>query len=64
MTTIDLIRSRREEALKVAQRQGVTSVRVFGSVARHEESGDSNIVTESGLNPLFRDQVLADAVAL
>ena len=96
MTTIDLILSKRDDVLKVAQRHGVTSVRVFGSVARREESGDSDvdllvttgpevsswfpaglildlekllgrhidIVTESGLNPLLRDQVLAEAVAL
>ena len=96
MTTIDLIQSKRDDVLKVAQKHGVTSVRVFGSVARGEESGDSDvdllvttgpevsswfpaglildlekllgrhidIVTESGLNPLLRDQVLAEAVAL
>jgi predicted nucleotidyltransferase len=96
MTTIDLIQSKRDDVLKVAQQHGVTSVRVFGSVASREESGDSDVgllvttgpevsswfpaglildlekllgrhidvVTESGLNPLLRDQVLAEAVAL
>lgn len=96
MTTFDLIQSRRDDVLRVAQRHGVTSVRVFGSVARGEESGDSDVdllvttgpevsswfpaglildlerlldrpvdvVTEPGLNPLLRDQVLAEAVAL
>lgn len=97
MTTIDFIQSKRDDVLKLAQQHGVTSVRVFGSVARREDSGDSDVdllvttgpkvsswfpaglwihdlekllgrhidvVTESGLNPLLRDQVLAEAVAL
>ena len=96
MTTIDLLHEKREDVLKVAGRHGVTSVRVFGSVARGDESSASDIdllvttgpsvspwvpaglildleellgrhidiVTESGLNPLLRDQVLTEAVAL
>ncbi len=96
MTTIDLLQAKREDVLKVAQRHGVTSIRVFGSVARGAESAESDvnllvttgpkvspwfpaglildleqllgrpidIVTESGLNPLIRDQVLTEAVAL
>ena len=96
MTTIDFLQTKREDVLEVAQRHGVTSIRVFGSVARGEESADSDIdllittgpkvspwfpaglileleqllgrhidiVTESGLNPLLRDQVLSEAVAL
>ncbi len=96
MTTIDLLQAKREDVLKVAQRHGVTSIRVFGSVARCAESAESDvnllvttgpkvspwfpaglildleqllgrpidIVTESGLNPLIRDQVLTEAVAL
>ena len=96
MTTIDFLQTKREDVLEVAQRHGVTSIRVFGSVARGEESADSDIdllittgpkvspwfpaglileleqllgrhidiVTESGLNPLIRDQVLTEAVTL
>ena len=96
MTTIDLLHEKREDVLRVADRHGVTSIRVFGSVARGEESSASDIdllvttgpsvspwfpaglildleellgrhidiVTESGLNPLLRDQVLTEAVAL
>ena len=96
MTTIDLLQARRTDVLEVAQRHGVTSIMVFGSVARGEESAESdidllvtigpkvsswfpaglileleqllgrhiNIVTESGLNPLLREQVLNEAVAL
>ena len=96
MATIDILQEKRDEVLEVAQRHGVTSVRVFGSVARGEESPESDIdllvttgptvsswfpaglildleqllgrhidvVTETGLNPLIRDEVLSEAVAL
>jgi len=96
MTTIDLLRARRMDVIEVAQRHGVTSIMVFGSVARGEESAESDIdllvttgskvsswfpaglileleqllgrhidiVTESGLNPLLQEQVLAEAVVL
>ena len=96
MTTFDILREKREDVLKVAQRHGVTSMRVFGSVARGDESAHSDIdllvttgprvspwfpaglileleqllgrhidiVTEPGLNPLLRDHVLTEAVAL
>ena len=96
MMTIDILQEKRDAVLEVAQRPGVTSVRVFGSVARGEESPESDIdllvttgptvsawfpaglildleellgrhidvVTESGLNPLLRDQVMGEAVPL
>jgi uncharacterized protein len=96
MTTIDLLRHRRDDVLSLAQRHGVQSIRVFGSVARGEDSPGSDIdflvtvgprtsswfpaglvvdlekllgrrvdiVTEPGLNPLLRDQVLMEAVPL
>ena len=94
--TIETLQDKRDAVLDVAERHGVTSVRVFGSVARGEESPESDIdllvttgpevspwfpaglvldleellgrhidvVTESGLNPLLRDQVLSEAVPL
>jgi predicted nucleotidyltransferase len=96
MTTIDILQEKRKDVLEVAERHGVTSIRIFGSVARGDESSESDIdllvttgptvspwfpaglildleqllgrhidiVTESGLNPLLRDQVLTEAVAL
>lgn len=96
MTTFDILKEKREDVLEVAQKHGVTSLRVFGSVARGDESAESDIdllvttgprvsawfpaglildleallgrhidiVTESGLNPLLRDEVLNEAVAL
>ncbi|MCK6529380.1 nucleotidyltransferase family protein [Myxococcota bacterium] len=96
MTMIETLKSRREQVLEVAQRHGVTSIRVFGSVARGEETEASDVdllvttgptvspwfparfvldlesllgrridvVTEAGLNPHIRSQVLEEAVAL
>jgi uncharacterized protein len=96
MMTIEKLHEQRDAVLEVARRHGVTSVRVFGSVARGEDSAKSDIdllvttgpkvspwfpaglvldleqllgrhidvVTETGLNPLLRDQVLSEAVAL
>ena len=96
MATIDILQEKRDDVLEVAHRHGVTSVRVFGSVARGDESPESDIdllvttgptvsswfpaglildleqllgchidvVTETGLNPLIRDEVLSEAVAL
>ncbi len=96
MTTIDILREKREDVLEVAQRHGVTSMRIFGSVARGEKSTESDIdllvttgprvgpwfpagliselqqflgrnidvVTESGLNPLLRNQIMTEAVTL
>ncbi len=43
MTTIDLLHEKREDVLEVADRHGVTSIRVFGSVARGDESSVSDI---------------------
>ena len=94
--TIQMLQERRDAVLEIARRHGVTSVRVFGSIARGDESAESDIdllvtagpevspwfpaglvldleellgrhidvVTEKGLNPLLRDQVLTEAVPL
>lgn len=96
MTTFDLLRQKRHQILAIGAKHGVTSIRVFGSVARQEDSGGSDVdflvttgpntsswfpaglvldleallgrrvevVTENGLNPLIRQHVLAEAVAL
>jgi predicted nucleotidyltransferase len=96
MATVEELASRRDEILAVAQRHGVTSIRVFGSVIRDADTDASDIdllvttgptvsawfparlildlenllgrrvdvVTEAGLNPHIRNQVLAEAVAL
>ena len=96
MTTFEALHTQRARVLEIAQSHGVTSIRVFGSVARGEETDESDIdflvttgptvsswfparlildleellgrhidiVTEAGLNPHIRYQVLAEAVAL
>ena len=43
MTTIDLLRTKRDDVLAIAQKHGVTSIKVFGSVARGEESAESDV---------------------
>jgi uncharacterized protein len=43
MTLLQEMRARREEILAAAKRNGIASVRVFGSVAREEERPDSDI---------------------
>ena len=43
MTTTDLIQSKRDEILRIAERHGARDVRVFGSVARGEATDESDI---------------------
>ncbi len=96
MTTYEHLRSMRDRIREIAARHGVTQIRVFGPVARRDESPQSDIdflvvvgphttpwfpaglileleellgrpvevVTERSLDPLVRDRVLEEAVAL
>jgi len=91
-----LIREKRDKILSIAAKHGASNVRLFGSVARGEDTPDSDIdllidagpttsswfpaglildlqevigrrvdiVTENGLNPHLRDQVLHEAIPL
>ena len=43
MTTMEKLHQMRDRILECAARHGVTSVRVFGSVARQEDSPESDI---------------------
>jgi len=43
MTTLDILRRKRDEILKLAVQHGVSDIRVFGSVARGEEGPESDI---------------------
>jgi len=88
-----MLKTRRDEILKIAARNGAVNVRVFGSVARGENRPDSDIdflvnlevgrslldlarllrelntllgcpvdvVTEAGLRPRIKPQVLKEA---
>ncbi|MGD9548631.1 MAG: nucleotidyltransferase family protein [Candidatus Krumholzibacteriia bacterium] len=57
MATIDFLQIKREDLLEVAQKHGVTSVRVFGSVARGDDTEGSDIdllvTTGSKVSPWF-----------
>jgi predicted nucleotidyltransferase len=43
MGLTELIKEKREEILRIAARHGARNVRIFGSVARGEADGDSDI---------------------
>lgn len=60
----EIIGSKREEILRIAQKHGVTSIRVFGSVARGEAGPDSDVdfLIEAGAQvpPWFPGGLVAD----
>ena len=60
----EIIGSKREEILRIAAKHGVTSIRVFGSVARGEAGPDSDvdflIETGSKVTPWFPGGLIAD----
>ena len=59
--TLAMLRARRTEILKLAEHYGASNVRVFGSVARHEATPESDI----DLLVNFRDgATIWDAVGL
>ena len=43
MTIYELLRARRREILRIAERHGARNVRIFGSVARREARPDSDV---------------------
>ena len=43
MTTFEVLLTKRADVLAIAQRHGVTSIRVFGSVVRGEDTADSDV---------------------
>jgi len=60
----EIIKSKREEIIKIAQKHGVRKIRVFGSVARGEasESSDVDFLIETGpkRTPFFPGGLVAD----
>jgi len=58
---LELLRQRRNEILKLASQHGARNVRVFGSAARGEADGDSDIDFLVELEP---DRTLFDLGAL
>lgn len=43
MTTTEIVQTRRDEILRIAERHGARDVRVFGSVARGDAGEDSDL---------------------
>lgn len=60
----EILGSKREEILRIAERHGVTSIRVFGSVARGEAGPESDVdfLIEAGreVTPWFPGGLVAD----
>lgn len=50
---VDLVKTKREQILRLAKRHGVTGVRVFGSMARGDAGpqSDVDLLIEVGPNP-------------
>jgi len=61
MRVVELLRQRRNEILKLTSQHGARNVRVFGSAARGEADGDSDIDFLVELEP---DRTLFDLGAL
>ncbi len=51
--TLEMLRNRRTDILQIAERRGVKNVRVFGSVARGEDTANSDIDLLVDLPPHF-----------
>ena len=68
MRAREVVRSRRDEILRIARRHGVARVRLFGSVARGEATSGSDvdllIEVEGPTTPWFPGGLVADLEAL
>lgn len=64
----EILGDKREEILSIAAKHGVTSIRVFGSVARGEAGPDSDVdlLIEAGreVTPWFPGGLVADLEAV
>ena len=64
MGIFEFLQSKREDILRIAERQGAQNVRIFGSVARGEadESSDIDFLVDMGPNrsPFFPGGLIAD----
>jgi predicted nucleotidyltransferase len=74
MTVKDLLKSKRQEILRIAALHGASNIRIFGSESRGEAGPKSDldllvgckvdVVTESALHWYIKDRILAEAVPL
>lgn len=64
MNSVDSLRARRDDILRMAIRHGAHNVRVFGSVARGEATEDSDVdflvSTSEGTSPWFPAGLVVD----
>ena len=64
MGIFEFLQNKREDILRIAERQGAQNVRIFGSVARGEadESSDIDFLVDMGPNrsPFFPGGLIAD----
>ena len=64
MNVWGLLKQKREEILKIANKHGASNIRIFGSVVRGEENADSDVdfivEMESGRSLLDRIALIQD----
>jgi len=64
MNLAELLKKKREEILRIASKHGVVRIRVFGSVARGEDTDESDIdfliEVEGPTTPWFPGGLVAD----
>jgi len=64
MTTTEIVQTKRDEILRIAERYGARDVRVFGSVARGEatENSDIDLLVSAGedTSPWFPAALVAE----
>jgi predicted nucleotidyltransferase len=68
MTTTEIVQTKRDEILRIAERHGARDVRVFGSVARGEatENSDIDLLVRAGhqTSPWFPAALVAELEGL
>jgi hypothetical protein len=68
MNSLDTLRARRDEILRIAMRHGAQNVRVFGSVARGDATADSDVdllvSTSDSTSPWFPAGLVLDLETL
>ena len=66
ITLPELRETKRDQILRLAAGYGARNVRVFGSIARGDNSSasDIDVATEGMLRPKVRERALLDAVLL
>ena len=61
MPILQLLKQKRKDILRIAEKYGAKNVRIFGSVSRQEEDQNSDV---DFLVEMDRDRILKEAVPL